>query len=39
MYKTKYTLPRHTHSEKYIKKKLEWKILLQNVKSYVKAKV
>ena len=39
MYKTKNTLARHTNSEKYLKvnTKLEWKISLQNVKSYVKA--
>ena len=40
-YKTKYTLARHTNSEKYlkVKTKLEWKIDLQNVKPDVKAKM
>ena len=39
MYKTKYTLARHTDSEEYlkVKTKLELKIWLQNVKSDVKA--
>ena len=33
--KTKYTIARHTNSEEYleVKTKLEWKILLQDVKS------
>ena len=41
MYEIKYTLARHTNSEEYlkVKTKLEWKILLQNVKSDVKAKM
>ena len=41
MYKTKYTLARHTNSEEYlkVKTKLEWKIYLQNVKPDVKAKM
>ena len=41
MYKTKYTLARHTNSEEYlkVKTKLEWKIHLQNVKPDVKTKL
>ena len=41
MYKTKYNLARHANSEEYIKvkTKFEWKVLLQNVKSDVKAKI
>ena len=40
-YKTKYTLARHIHSEKYlkVKTKLEWKSYLQNVKPGVKAQM
>ena len=41
MYKTKYTLARHTNSKEYlkVKTKLKWKIKLKNVKSDVKAKM
>ena len=41
MYKTKYTLARHTNSEEYlkVKTKLKWNIYLQNVKPDVKARM